>query len=147
MQDRFKFRVWLKITNKMYNVHSLHIGTNKAIISSRYGNVSVYIDKNSILMQSTGLKDKNGKLIYEGDLLKPFEEEDERVEVVWDEEKARFGLMIQWTDPCYWNGLYEETKTGRDYYELDDYCVEDFEVIGNIYENPELLEVNERHTI
>ncbi len=54
---------------------------------------------------------------------------------MWNEEKARFGLMIQWRDPCYWNGLYEETKTGRDYYEFDDYCVEDFEVIGNIYES------------
>ena len=148
MQDRFKFRVFIsgKKNSKnsltgMFKVHSLHTGTNKAIITSLYGNCSIKLEKN-ILMQCTGLKDKNGKLIYEGDLLKPFEEEDERVEVVWSEEKARFELMIQWTDPCYWNGLYEETRKGRDYYDFDDFYVKDFEVIGNVYENPELLEVN-----
>ena len=149
MQNRFKFRVWDK-KNKCLHSPTLYsnftivngtvvkvAATNNTYLSNR---IALEID-DAVIMQCTGKKDKNGKLIYEGDLLKPLSEDDERVEVVWNEEKARFGLMIQWTDYCYWNGLYEETKTGRDYYELDDYYAEDFEVIGNVYENPELLEI------
>ena len=122
MQDRFKFRVWLKNTNKMYNIHSLHIGTNKAIISSRHGNVSVYINKNSILMQSTGLKDKNGKLIYEGDIVKIFH-------VSGTMQGKYFFDVVEWNDlRCKF-----DTKN---YGIIDD---DVYEVIGNVYENPELL--------
>lgn len=122
MQDRLKFRVWLKDANKMYNVHSLHIGTNKAIISSRHGNVSIYINKNTILMQSTGLKDKNGKLIYEGDIVK-FKTElfGKPKQIIWDE--------------CHY--ILKNT-----FIILCDMEIKQFglEVIGNIYENKELLE-------
>lgn len=122
MQDRFKFRVWLKDTNKMYNVHSLHIGTNKVIISARYGNVSIYINKNTILMQSTGLKDKNSKLIYEGDRVY-IDCEDETAIIKWSDDLARFTIH------------FEDEAVFADF---DNYYSKELEVIGNIYENPEL---------
>lgn len=122
MQDRFKFRVWLKDTNKMYNVHSLHIGTNKAIISSRRGNVSIYINKNSILMQSTGLKDKNGKLVYEGDIVK-------------DLIMSEIFYIVKWFN----SGFYLESTITGSFLKFDD---TQQEVIGNIYDDPELLERN-----
>jgi uncharacterized phage protein (TIGR01671 family) len=87
---------------------------------------------NSILMQYTGLKDKNGKEIYEGDICIYHGLEEHRVVVVWDtigfafEDTATKHLM-EWPryDGRIMSGYYDR---GR------------FEVIGNVHENPELLE-------
>lgn len=75
---------------------------------------------NPILMQFTGLKDKNGKEIYEGDIFQ--DEEDGSCEFVeWDNE---FG---GWSTQA-WYSVGEFAQ-----------AAERLEVIGNIYENPELL--------
>ena len=75
--------------------------------------------------QCTGLKDKNGKLIYEGDILLSLATKSHIGVVCWDKEKAYFKI----------NGK------GIAYNALQTFCSKNaFEVIGNIYENPELLE-------
>lgn len=75
------------------------------------------------LMQYTGLHDKNGKEIYEGDILKYNSLKHEyHAEVYFDKDNSKFDLTIE-TMPTWSVKL------------------EDGEVIGNIYENPELLEV------
>lgn len=129
MEDRFKFRVFIsdKKNSKnsltgMFKVHSLHTGTNKAIITSLYGNCSIKLE-NNILMQCTGLKDKNGNLIYEGDILKLAE----FVKPVEVKHRA-LGFVLR-REPSNTVG-----------YDNDKYIPEDCEVIGNVYENPELLE-------
>ena len=135
MQDRFRFRVFIpdKKNSKnslvgMFKVHSLHTGTNKAIITSLYGNCSIKLE-NNILMQSTGLKDKNDKLIYEGDIVKFYFDNDEITGVIsWSYDDS-IGFYINTTD-------YFKDKYITDY----DFLKEEYEVIGNIYENPELLE-------
>lgn len=158
MQDRFKFRVWLKDTNKMYNVHSLHIGTNKAIISSRRGNVSIYINKNSILMQSTGLKDKNGKLIYEGDIVKDLTYLHEvKYVCAFLPIFGGLGLISNQDLKDYkfckenWEDYHNNSEVRRldnrfklanqgnklKSFNMNNFKMGDYEVVGNIYENLE----------
>ena len=83
-----------------------------------------------ILMQSTGLKDKNGKEIFEGDIVKyksgcnTYTEE-----VAYDKNFAGFGVRDANTDIIF------------TFWELaEDIDLISLEVVGNIYENPELLE-------
>lgn len=78
-----------------------------------------------VLMQYTGLKDKNGKEIYEGDIVK-FEKR-------WDNKELSDVVTME-RFPRYW--LKNETF-GYEGEELDD--PQECEVIGNIYQGPELI--------
>ena len=132
MNDRFKFRAWKKEDKKMCECESIHPYTNEHtqggetflkedVYRRKY---SYYFPEEVELMQCTGLKDKNGKLIYEGDIVKIFHvsstmqgREYKRI-VIYNSDKARY-----------------ELENYGVFYEDDIY-----EVIGNIYENKDLLE-------
>ena len=118
-----KFRAWLKSNKLMYNVLCVDIAEKKALIE--HGDMKGYVKypEEIKLMQCIGLKDKNGKDIYEGDIVNYRSWENEyNLEVVWIKEKARFGL---------------KTKAGHINMKVWKY--DWYEVIGNIYENRELL--------
>ena len=121
MRD-IKFRVWDNERNAMFNSKSVDIDffEGKIEITSdtiRYDEVYTDEIKDFELMQYVGCKDKNNKEIYEGDIVKT---------------KEHIGQII------YSKGMFFIDVKG-DFY-LPIYNVSEFmEVIGNIYENPELL--------
>ncbi|MFX3842306.1 hypothetical protein HO913_02785 [Streptococcus suis] len=85
----------------------------------------------AILMQSTGLFDKNGKEIFEGDVV---------LENGWRKVAVSFGtqeIEENFGDKRIFQGF--NLALGGGYPEA---IMVDFEVLGNIYENPDLVEVN-----
>ena len=128
-----KFRVYIKNKNIMTEVKSLHLGTRKVIIGyskskSNYGNYSVSFDDIE-LMQYTGLKDKNGKEIYEGDIL---EDEEIRIKVLYELD-GFYGQIIKLKKVC---GTEVGLKYPLSFFQDDGNYLE---VIGNTYDNTELL--------
>lgn len=128
MNDRFKFRCWNKKTNEMFLVYSFDKNFIQATNDFVVPSIRRFNIDDCILMQCTGLKDRNGKLIFEGDIVKfNFDTDEIKAVVSWDGEEL-IGFYLNTTD-------YFKDKYLTDY----DFYKNDYEVIGNIYENKELL--------
>lgn len=131
-----KFRAWLKEDKKMENVKTMDF-TDKTIRCLKKNEfINAYLLRRVSfddveLMQYTGLRDKNGKEIYEGDIIKYKFPYDKRIKhispVKFLETEASFGIKDR-----YGNEIPLYTISANNY----------FEVIGNIYENKNLLEEN-----
>ena len=128
-----KFRAWhnelgrmMSISDMWFNVDSLgEIGLNDTIMNDY---ITVSPDEIE-LMQSTGLVDKEGTEVFEGDILHHQIQTEYTFIVKYDKDKGRW----------YGDGLsrtyrIDIAKRFLPYY---------YKVIGNIYENPELLEVKD----
>ena len=151
MQDRFKFRLYDKAIGEM--VYDICIGFIKdsgktddwVCADTSCGQITYRDDrlKDIVLMQCTGLKDKNGKLIYEGDILDLYVSSKKlyRYEVKY--EIGSFMLVSQdeiFDFPHVWNDYVYPLSQLYYEYQNEENCIDECEVIGNIYENPELLE-------
>lgn len=128
-----KFRAWHHELGRMMLVETMYFfanGFEELQLNDSVMNDSIPASPDEIeLMQSTGLKDKNGKEIFEKDIL---DYKGRNVIVKWHGSYASF--IYEFVDELQnrtteWQPLY------LSYYH--------FEVIGNIYENHELLEVTE----
>ena len=129
--SRLKFRFWDEELNKMiYNIYvsdqAIIIPNNKNPLHKEHFTDCRIINPRLAqkhLMQCTGLKDINGDLIWEGDVLKNMDGDISKI--LFSEEQAEF-VRIN-------NGHYE--------LRFSQYKIESIslEKIGNIYENPELL--------
>ncbi|MDE6138561.1 MAG: YopX family protein [Candidatus Gastranaerophilales bacterium] len=144
MQDRFKFRVWNKLANVMtYNVcfGNFELKTGETMsnkidwIGVDYNKPETFICfkdtliKDLELMQCTGLKDKNGKLIYEGDFVKCGKF---IYRVAYDNIKFASFVLIRTNELEMFKHYFGEAVDS-----------EDVEIIGNIYETPDLLTESE----
>ncbi|WLV78535.1 YopX family protein [Lacticaseibacillus parahuelsenbergensis] len=127
MKREIKFRAYSSHNHKMYPVSNIEWDIDGRIwVTADDGKNGIeLIDEEAHLMQFTGLKDKNGREIYEGDILD-------------------IGLRNQDGKPVVAPVSYETYAAG---YVLDNggngiwqRLTKDCEVIGNIFENQELLE-------
>ena len=125
-----KFRLWNRITSQLHIVDGLYFDAREAEYVDD-DNVLRFIGfKNIDLMQSTGLFDKKGKEIFEGDIV-------------------QFEDCYEFSDYLYVNtGIVEWCQggfhiTNRDSVSMEDLIdgdLLDVTIIGNIYENKELLD-------
>lgn len=142
MQDRFKYRFFDVENKKMYDVKNICF-VGEPIVTVNYKPVIKKQMYNGHLIQCTGLKDKNDKLIYEGDILDLYVSSKKlyRYEVKY--EIGSFMLVSQdeiFDFPNVWNDYVYPLSQLYYEYQNEENCIDECEIIGNIYENPELLE-------
>ena len=126
-----KFRAYHKERKEMFEIASIDFEEKKAALSNGIIKLLNVDSKQFELLQYTGLKDKNGKEIYEGDIIKykfPYDRRLKHISPVkFLETEASFGIKDR-----YGNETQLYRITANNY----------FEVIGNIYENKNLLKEN-----
>jgi len=111
-----KFRAWNKELKHMTGLDVESVGDYD----------SRYFKDGYVLMQYTGLKDKNGKEIYEGDI------------VVLDKKLLENnGRLITGTEVVFSDGKFAL----KNFWDISRQLIKDYnyEIIGNIYENPNLI--------
>ena len=119
-----KFRAWDKENEKMMKVSSLHL-ENKEISVKENGTFRLF--RMQDLMQFTGVKDKNGKEIYENDLISC--------------NKYK-NIVVFFENGCF-KVKYSKNDTTNVTYTLDTFLEKyKCKISGNVYENKNLLEEN-----
>ena len=120
-----KFRAWLKEERKMVNVETLFIGINRLCFGNSKTEDLFFRDFEEVeLMQYTGVRDKNGKEIYEGDI------------VVLNNIEIDNMCIVRYEHSSY---RLEGWSLRED---LSNVEARFLEVVGNIYESKNLLEEN-----
>ena len=132
MEDRYLFKA-KRIDNGEWVVGYIarygHTGKEKYYIIPSYASdlYAIEVDPTTIC-QCTGSKDKNGKLIWDNDIMVA------HLDDAYPEDETY--IRILW----YESGFCSKEKGSEDISPIDKFDQEHFEVCGNIFDNPELLE-------
>ena len=147
MNDRYLFRAKHSLESKKWHIGNLVEEPDGLYLRDNKNDIMVYIQDQSTICQCTGLKDKNGKLIWENDIvrfkhekfdfddgLEPWErsclpnkkEYTRNYAVVFCNTSANYGLRFR--NKSIWFMVHRMTVV-----------MHDVEVIGNIFDNPELM--------
>ena len=133
MEDRYLFKAKRLDNGEWVQGYLIYSFTDVPIIVTEYDHILMPVTRYEVdlktICQCTGLKDKNGKLIWENDIVNCLTEEC-RGCIGWNESDAGF----------YFKVLLEDGRFEEEYiYDYQD----GIEVIGSIFDNPELLESEE----
>ena len=122
-----KFRAW-NLKNKQMWYDGGHIDLSLSLDGELYTNDAYYspVKDEFIIMQYTGLKDVNGKEIYEGDVIRLRDS----IACIEHDDKHT-GFRFRWVDN-------QSHLGGTTWHEGMLYVME-YEIIGNIYENPDIV--------
>lgn len=141
-----KFKAWDKENDRMIYLSTEGVcfeldddGINILDVSGDYPEDHVFPAIDSVLMQSTGLKDKNGVEIFEGDVVNLLDSvQVNEIDQGGAFVDAHFDELDEVHYIVFLDGGFKLSRTGFDVSIC--HYVEEFKIIGNIYENPELLE-------
>lgn len=127
MKDRYLFKA--KTCNGEWVSGFLHCKENKWYINNKAGSPFAFEVRPDTICQCTGLKDKNGKLIWENDIMVAHLDDD------YPEDETY--IRIMW----HGSGFCSKENGSEDIIPIDKFDREHFEVCGNIFDNPDLLEM------
>jgi uncharacterized phage protein (TIGR01671 family) len=120
-----KFRAWLKEDKEMIDVDEMHFKNGELDFIGN-GITWMYKKSDIVLMQSTGFKDKNGKEIFEGDIV--------------DSEDGILSGVVEFRPDL---GMFVSTLIKYNNFERLCNVADSVHIIGDIYTNPELAEVKQ----
>lgn len=138
---QLKFRAYDHIDKLMFNVESIHYRPDDSIYVKSFGGLQINVQEGVCdLLQSIGKEDKNGVMIFGGDVLDLHQTVNgvSLFSVFYDHEKVRFSIKYHTDRMNHRSRDYEYSVT--EFFQSSDLLDDvDYEVIGNIYQNPELL--------
>lgn len=132
MNREYKFKAWLKKEKKMVEPLSINLEKQQILFNEpsdkHWTEIRIVSFDDIELLQYTGINDRNGVEIYDGDIvIYKFQNDDlktKKLTVFFDEEDCSFSLAHK----------------GKPYISMEKDDIKYYKVIGNIYENKELLE-------